>query len=137
MTKNRLIVHILLKKQGKYLLIKRSEVKRGTRNFYAGYWDIPGGTVEEGELPRDAAIRETFEETGQKALITGVIHEDSNYDKEKDIIFTRIVYLGEIVDYKEIVLDPEEHTKFKFVENLVSNDKVVDYLREIFSVLKL
>lgn len=28
------------------------------------YWDLPGGEMELGELPTDAAIRETKEETG-------------------------------------------------------------------------
>ncbi|MBL1230660.1 NUDIX hydrolase [Enterococcus sp. BWB1-3] len=134
---NKLIAHILLMKQGKYLLIKRSKVKRGRPNFYPGYWDVPGGTVEEGELPRDAAIRETFEETGQRVTIAKVIHEDSNYDKDRETIFTRIVYLGEINGDNDVILDPEEHTKFKFVEKLDPNDKVVNYLKKIFTELCL
>lgn len=32
--------------------------------MFPGYLDIPGGGLEIGELPRDAVIRETFEETG-------------------------------------------------------------------------
>ncbi|MBU2865143.1 NUDIX domain-containing protein [Reinekea forsetii] len=27
------------------------------------YWVVPGGSIEKGELPEDAAIREAFEET--------------------------------------------------------------------------
>ena len=61
---NRLIAHSLIENNGKYLLIKRSEIKRGKKNFYPAYWDIPGGTVEDGELPRQAAIRECQEEVG-------------------------------------------------------------------------
>ncbi|MEW6703994.1 MAG: NUDIX hydrolase [Pseudomonadota bacterium] len=30
----------------------------------AAHWDIPKGLAEPGEAPRDAAVRETFEETG-------------------------------------------------------------------------
>lgn len=31
---------------------------------YKGYWDLVGGIVEEGESPRDAALREAKEELG-------------------------------------------------------------------------
>ncbi len=80
---NRLIAHSLIEKNEKYLLIKRSEIKRGKKNFYPSYWDIPGGTVEDGELPRQAAIRECQEEVGLRIVIDKVIHEDSNVDKDK------------------------------------------------------
>jgi len=30
----------------------------------AGYWEFPGGKVEEGEFPDQAAVRECLEETG-------------------------------------------------------------------------
>ena len=31
-------------------------------------WELPGGRIEEGESPRDCAVRELFEETGHRAL---------------------------------------------------------------------
>lgn len=34
-------------------------------------WEMPGGQVEEGESIKDAAIRETFEESGIEIEITG------------------------------------------------------------------
>ena len=45
----KLIAHTLIEKDGQYLLIKRSKIKRGLPNVYLGYWDIPGGSVEENE----------------------------------------------------------------------------------------
>ena len=59
----KLIAHTLIEKDGKYLLIKRSKIKRGFPNVYPSYWDIPGGSVEENELPREAALREAMEES--------------------------------------------------------------------------
>ena len=32
-------------------------------------WDLPGGVVESGELPSEAAIREMYEETGYEVQI--------------------------------------------------------------------
>ena len=58
----KLIAHALVKLNDRYLLIKRTKMKRGKENSLPEYWDIPGGMVEEGETPSAAAIRETKEE---------------------------------------------------------------------------
>jgi 8-oxo-dGTP diphosphatase len=47
---------ILAEKKGKILLIRRlSEPERG-------WWAVPGGHVDEGETPKEAAVREAAEE---------------------------------------------------------------------------
>jgi len=45
----------------------------------AGIWTLPGGGLEFGETPWDAAVREVEEETGLVARITGapVVHSDT------------------------------------------------------------
>lgn len=39
----------------------------------AGQWSIPWGLVDEGELPEDAALRETWEEGRIKAALDGLL----------------------------------------------------------------
>lgn len=58
MNGNRIIVHTLMSVNNKYLVIKRSKEEKTLPE----YWDIPGGLVEYGELPKAAVIRETKEE---------------------------------------------------------------------------
>ena len=131
----KLIAHTLIEKDGKYLLIKRSKIKRGLPNVYPSYWDIPGGSVEENELPREAALREAMEEVNQKLRINKIIHEDSQFDASKDTVFTRLVYAGEILEERDFILDPEEHTDFKWISSLkdIESNLVVLYLLEILA----
>ena len=131
----KLIAHTLIEKDRKYLLIKRSKIKRGLPNVYPSYWDIPGGSVEENELPREAALREAIEEVNQKLRINKIIHEDSQFDASKDTVFTRLVYAGEILEERDFILDPEEHTDFIWISSLkdIESNLVVPYLLEILA----
>ena len=127
----RLIAHALVKIGDKYLLIKRTEIKKGKPNTLPLYWDIPGGMVEIGEKPQDAAVRETKEEVNLDILIGPVLHEDSNYDEKKKIVFTRIGYqamLCEGQSEKNIILQKDEHSEYKLVNYIDEVDKPVDYL---------
>ena len=49
----------LIEKDGKFLLIRRS------KEPCKGFWALPGGHVDEGETPAEAAQRETREEVGE------------------------------------------------------------------------
>ena len=131
----KLIAHTLIEKEGKYLLIKRSKIKRGLPNVYPSYWDIPVGSVEENELPREAALRETMEEVNQNLRIDKIIHEDSQFDASKDSVFTRLVYAGRILEERDIILDPEEHTDFVWISSLkdIESELIVPYLIDIFA----
>ena len=131
----KLIAHTLIEEDGKYLLIKRSKIKRDLPNVYPSYWDIPGGSVKENELPREAALREAMEEVNQKIRIDKIIHEDSQFDASKDTVFTRLVYEGRILEERDIILDPEEHTDFVWISSLkdIESELIVPYLIDIFA----
>ena len=134
MNGNRIIVHALINAKNGYLVTKRSKEE----TTFPEYWDIPGGLAETGELPREAVIRETKEEVGLDIMPTSVIHEDSNLDKSKNIIFIRLVYLCELKSkIDDIILQEEEHSEYKFISTLedLKNEKISPFLIEVFNNL--
>ncbi|MDH3784449.1 MAG: (deoxy)nucleoside triphosphate pyrophosphohydrolase [Acidobacteriota bacterium] len=54
--------------------------QRGADQRLAGLWEFPGGKIEDGEIPSEAAGRELREETGLQAStldpLTIVVHDD-------------------------------------------------------------
>lgn len=134
MNGNKIIVHTLIKDENGYLVTKRSKEE----TTFPEYWDIPGGLAEYGELPREALIRETKEEVGLDIIPTRVIHEDSNFDKTKNLIFIRLVYLCELKSkIEDIILKEDEHSEYKFINSLneLENEKISPFLIEVFSNL--
>ena len=130
--KNKIIVHAIIKHNNKYLITKRSK----NENVYKEYWDIPGGLANQGETPREALIREVKEEVNLKIKPVKIIHEDSNLDKEKNMIFIRLVYLTNVEDdFNNIKLDPSEHTEYKLITNIkeLKDEKIVPFLKEILT----
>ena len=134
MNGNKIIVHALINTKNGYLVTKRSKEE----TTFPEYWDIPGGLAEIGELPREAVIRETKEEVGLDIMPTSVIHEDSNLDKSKNLIFIRLVYLCELKSkIDDIILQEEEHSEYKFISTLedLKNEKISPFLVEVFNNL--
>ena len=134
MNGNRIIVHALINAKNGYLVTKRSKEE----TTFPEYWDIPGGLAETGELPREAVIRETKEEVGLDIMPTSVIHEDSNLDKSKNLIFIRLVYLCELKSkIDDIILQEEEHSEYRFISTLedLKNEKISPFLVKVFNNL--
>jgi ADP-ribose pyrophosphatase YjhB (NUDIX family) len=72
---------------GRVLLTRRSI------NPGRGLWTFPGGFVDFGESVTDAAMRETFEETGLKVELTG-LHNVYSYPGAPVIIVYRAHVVG-------------------------------------------
>ena len=61
-----IVVHVLLQRQ-----TERRELfllRRAGTGFMDGFFGLPGGHVQAGELPSEAAVRECLEETGSRPL---------------------------------------------------------------------
>ena len=98
---------VVLNDDKKVLLLKRSV----SSNWMPEKWAIPGGHIEKGESPKDAALRETKEETN--LTLEDV---DKLQEREQVIIFCSVCHSGEVkIDF--------EHTDWAWV----SYDEIDNY----------
>ncbi|KDO33938.1 hypothetical protein SPRG_01817 [Saprolegnia parasitica CBS 223.65] len=69
----------------------------------SGYW-LPGGRVDAGETPDEAALRETKEEAGLDIRLTGLLRLEYHPKTDSDgrsYVRMRFVFLGEPVDVNQ------------------------------------
>ena len=70
------VVAAAIEKDGKFFCAQRPEGKS-----LGGFWEFPGGKLEEGESPEQALIREIKEELNSEIQIVSYINEASyDYD---------------------------------------------------------
>lgn len=87
----------LVTRRDQLLLVRRSIEP------FSGYWDIPGGFLEEGEHPEAGAVREVREETGLEIQLTRLFgFYIDRYLYQDEAGFTlNIYFLGEVVGGEE------------------------------------
>lgn len=109
---DRFIAHGLVERDGAYLVLRRRDGR-----YLGGQWDIPGGTVEEGESPANAAVRECWEETGLQVVAGPEVTHFENLDTNgRDLTFHTVTYHLELMDGgADVRLSPDEHDDFRWV----------------------
>lgn len=112
----------------KFLLIKRAKSQSPNPDT----WEFPGGGLEQGEKPRQAALRELEEETGLKAEIVKK-GEKAEISVEKGELEIN-PYL--VKTRKEKIELSEEHTDYKWLKidriaSFTDNDGVIKSLKSV------
>lgn len=93
-----------LTKDGKFLLMKRSN-----KGDHKDEWAFPGGMREEGENPRQCAMRESIEETGKDYC--GNLDNMKLFDKSQNYHT-----FGRLVDDKFVPKLNDEHTDYTWAD---------------------
>lgn len=85
------------------------------RPTYKQFWDLPGGYVEAGESPREAAVREVREELGINVKISGLLVVDwAPAEGEGDKIL--FIFLGpRLNDSVRLTVDADEISEARYV----------------------
>lgn len=100
--------------KGEFLLIKHKKL---------GKWLPPGGHLEANEAPEDAAIRETFEETGLQVKIEG-----KRYPTQSDFIVPFAIQKNEItpehIHMDFVYLSKVSKDEAQLIQNLEETDDI-------------
>lgn len=121
-----------IRKAVRCYLIKDDKVvvtKYKEGNKKSGYYDIPGGKIEEGETPKQTAIREMKEETGLKVgnlkYKGNMIIEYHNRIFDFDIFITNESE-GEPQEFKENISEWIDIKELLQKEKILSNIMILD-----------
>lgn len=94
------IAAAIIVKHGRVLLVRR-RVAEGSLS-----WQFPAGEVEDGENPVDAAVRETWEETGLVVAASKVLGERVHPATDRTMIYVAC----DVVSGEATVVDEDELT---------------------------
>ncbi len=122
------IAGCLIVRDGKILMVKEAKKK------CYGQWNFPAGHVDENELVTDAAIRETYEETGCKVKLTGVLPISTVYLKEKETAII-IKFTADIIE-ENIKFDTEEILDVQWIDLEKVKNMTEEELRGYNTALK-
>jgi 8-oxo-dGTP diphosphatase len=85
--------------QGAYLMLVNKKI---------GKWGLPGGKVELGEQPREAAIREAKEEVGIDVEIISLVGSRDFYWEHDAAYWTELIYRATIQKGEPKIMEPEK-----------------------------
>ena len=123
-------VRTFLIKDGKIVVIKYKD-----RN--AGFYDIPGGKIEDGETKEDASIREFKEETG-------ITITSQHYLGHMSVEYPDIIYEFEVFKVIDYIGTPREFlnnsSMWVDIETILNQSKIfasikaIDYLKDDMNI---
>jgi 8-oxo-dGTP diphosphatase len=106
--KQKHLVYCRIEREGTVLYVRRR-----AGSFLGGRWELPGGTVEAGEDPADAAVREVAEETGLRVRLLGERATHTWMDiGGKALRIHALVYDAVEDTPGTVTLSPDEHDEF-------------------------
>jgi len=129
-----IIIHSVITHGNKFLILKRIE-----STYLGGYWDMPGGTLKDGEDPASGAIREAKEETGLDIYDLSLFFYRSDIDTKKNKQFLTLVFSAKTdSDIDDIRLSAREHTEYAWASpEEMKGLKTVPWLEDCIGAGKL
>jgi 8-oxo-dGTP pyrophosphatase MutT (NUDIX family) len=85
------------------------------RNDEANAWGLPAGSIENGESPIEAAMRELVEETGYMAVQEDIIPLGTTFVRGSQFDYTFSLFKVSLDDPIDVRIDEHEHTGYRWV----------------------
>jgi len=104
------VASCVIEHDGKVLLLRRHPMKP-----QGGTWCLPAGKLDAGERERDAAARETFEETGIVLDPEALAHRFKAFVRYDAYDFTYDVFFVTLPSRPEPQLHEGEHVDFRWL----------------------
>ena len=114
-------VAAVIVKDNSVLLVKEATGR------YSGHWGLPKGYVDDGELPRDAALRELREECAVEGKVTGIYAIRENLTEVGPAVF--IAYSVELAQ-NQIPAASSEIAETKFI-NVNQFDNLKYFIKHV------
>jgi 8-oxo-dGTP diphosphatase len=105
------LVYCWIERDGAVLFLRRHPAI-----FLGGRWELPGGTVEPGERPVPAVVREVGEETGLAVRVTRQRSAHSWMDVMGiDLRIHARIYEAVELGRADVVLNADEHVEYAWL----------------------
>ena len=119
--------HALINRDGKFLVLRRSE----NNDYKPLFWDLPGGVVIAGETLAQTISREVKEETNIDIEVEKVLYVYSNIDQIPVRQTIQLVYSCKYVR-GNVRINPEEHDNYKWASySELSSLNSIDFLSNL------
>jgi len=102
----------IIPRDGRVLVLRRAADER----FLPGFFDLPGGGLEPGELPEDGVLREVLEETGLPTSVVRILSVRPYTNRPGQNQPILITFLLRLKDAQGHVKLSEEHDEYRWVE---------------------
>ena len=124
---------LIINEKGEALLLKRGPRSKNE----AGYWTLPGGTVEFDESVEEAICRETKEEVGVPIELLHPLNCTDHQIPAERQHWVSVHYVAKIISGEPKIMEPEKTSDmcwFKLTEmpspmSQAASESIQDYLR--------
>jgi len=103
-----IVVKVVIKSDLGNILLAKPDYKKT--------WQLPGGGVENGESPEQAAVREVKEELNVDILDSDLAIKGTTYKPDEELLFIVYEYTKLIAEDTKFDLQSDEITDFQFAQ---------------------
>ncbi len=119
-----------------YLIMKRGStvllLRRKNTGYYDGWYELPAGHVDAGELPIDAVVREAHEELGITVYKHDVTLAHVMYRTKHDVTGDRADYFFMVHQWQGVprINEPEKCNDLRYCSPLTLPENTVHHVAE-------